>query len=237
MNDELLKRLIDVLERVERHLATPVATPTPTDTKVTPGRDTKNAEKCRKYRARKRVADTGSRPEISLSLVSKKDPSKEESKKEPRSEIEALGKNWPRDFREKFWAAYPKKVEKPYALKCLDKVRRSNVVEFPELLAGVARIDRSDPKFIKNPSTWLNRGCWTDGEGVITEEAERAAMLEEFHRAQINGRNVNGQGRSEAQAAEKSRTDNNPELRPDGAAVREIKTVARQLAFPQSRRG
>jgi hypothetical protein len=52
------------------------------------------------------------------------------------------------------------------------------------------------------------------------DAAERAAMLEEFHRAQLR-RNGNGQGASKETAAEKPRSDNAAELRPNGPAVRE----------------
>jgi hypothetical protein len=158
------------------------------------------------------------------SLTLKKEVIEEAIKRRKGSstEIEALGEKWPHDFRVQFWAAYPKKVEKPYALKCLDKVRRSNVVDFATVLAGVARIDRSNPKYIKNPSTWLNRGCWTDGEEAsapkLTDDEIRAKVQREIAEEIAEYEKTQKTGIRKGANGSASRTDNTPELRFAGGA-------------------
>ena len=88
--------------------------------------------------------------------------------KEERSEIVALG-DWPRDFREQFWAAYPKRVDKAGAMRKLDHVRRSGV-SFVALMSAVERYAalRLERQFTKSPLVWLNKGCWDDEHSVDT---------------------------------------------------------------------
>jgi hypothetical protein len=72
--------------------------------------------------------------------------------------------DWPTDFGDQFWQAYPRKTEKLAAMKKLASVRKSGVVTFVDLMAGVQRYAaaRTEPKFTKQPTTWLNAGCWAD---------------------------------------------------------------------------
>jgi hypothetical protein len=82
----------------------------------------------------------------------------ETEKKEP-----SLRSDWPSDFRERFWEAYPRKLEKKSALAILDKVRRTSGVPWARFIAAVrAYAATADPKFTKHPTTWLNKGCWDD---------------------------------------------------------------------------
>jgi hypothetical protein len=150
----------------------------------------------------------------------------------------ARARDWPRDYREQFWAAYPKKVEKPYALKCLDKVRLRDEVDFAVVLAGVARIDRADPKFIKNPSTWLNRGCWTDGEGP-TAPAVNVTLLEEHRRQCLEGSNGKGQAPvwRDTGLGQEGAGDVTELRSASGVVWGKDQAVEGQLAFPQSRSG
>lgn len=78
----------------------------------------------------------------------------------------ALDDGWPENFGDLFWQAYPRKTEKLSAMKKLATVRKSGVVTWPDLLAGVNRyaaaVKNNDPKFTKHPTTWLNAGCWAD---------------------------------------------------------------------------
>lgn len=74
---------------------------------------------------------------------------------------------WPRDYREQFWHAYPRKVSKITALKALDKVKDRGDVPFEKILSAIEKYKaylaqsgwRPDPK---HPATWLNGGCWDD---------------------------------------------------------------------------
>ncbi len=68
------------------------------------------------------------------------------------------------DF-EAWWRGYPRKVEKPTARKAFAKAWAE--ISDPDPLAvlteAVARyVERTDPAFLKHPTTWLNKGCWSD---------------------------------------------------------------------------
>jgi len=70
--------------------------------------------------------------------------------------------DWPKDFRERFWEAYPRKVGKHGALQELARVRRKSV-SFEKLISAVrAYAATADPNFTKHPQTWLSKGCWDD---------------------------------------------------------------------------
>jgi uncharacterized protein YdaU (DUF1376 family) len=69
--------------------------------------------------------------------------------------------DWPADYREVFWEAYPRKVGKKGALRELDRHRKS--VSFEKLISAVrAYTATADPQFTKHPKTWLTNGCWDD---------------------------------------------------------------------------
>lgn len=85
--------------------------------------------------------------------------------KQERSEFVSLAKcGWPKDFREQFWAKYPRKIGKKAAFRKLETIAKSQEIEFETLLSAVARIAGSvtDPKFIPHPLTWLNQGRYLD---------------------------------------------------------------------------
>jgi hypothetical protein len=69
--------------------------------------------------------------------------------------------DWPSDYQEIFWEAYPRKVGKKGALRELDRHRKS--VSFEKLISAVrAYTATADPQFTKHPKTWLHNGCWDD---------------------------------------------------------------------------
>jgi hypothetical protein len=65
---------------------------------------------------------------------------------------------------DKFWAVYPKKDDKPLALRSFTKALDRTTLEV--IVAGAERY-RDDPNreagFTKNPSTWLNADAWANG--------------------------------------------------------------------------
>jgi hypothetical protein len=76
-------------------------------------------------------------------------------------------------FEREWWPQYPagRRVEKIAAKKMAKAIiegRRSDGLKATpvELLAGVMRyaaaMTGKDPQYIKHPTTWLSRGCWTD---------------------------------------------------------------------------
>jgi hypothetical protein len=64
--------------------------------------------------------------------------------------------------------AYVEKIEaKKLTRAIIEGRRRDGLKATPqELLAGVIRyaavMTGKDPRYVKHPTTWLNKGCWTD---------------------------------------------------------------------------
>lgn len=93
---------------------------------------------------------------------------KKESKKESIGQNATKGDkpDWPKDYREQFWAVVPRKVAKADAMRALDKVRKSGTVTWAALMQGAhrwrAEAARTETRFVKHPATWLNKGCWDD---------------------------------------------------------------------------
>lgn len=78
-------------------------------------------------------------------------------------EEEKVSSDWPKDFREVFWTEYPKRVGKIGALKVLESIHKRGAVPWAKLIDAVrAYKSAADPKFTKDPQTWLNKGCWDD---------------------------------------------------------------------------
>lgn len=89
-----------------------------------------------------------------------------ESKEESISRASALDDGWPTDYGDQFWLLYPRRTEKLAAMKKLAALRKSGVVTWADLIAGVKRYAaekaNTEQQFIKHPTVWLNKGCWTD---------------------------------------------------------------------------
>jgi hypothetical protein len=88
----------------------------------------------------------------------------EEEKKERLSSLRSGSSGWPSDYREQFWAKYPRKTGKAAAIRKLDGVRKAGKVEFSTIMTAVEKYAAAnrDPQFIKHPETWINKGCWDD---------------------------------------------------------------------------
>jgi hypothetical protein len=101
----------------------------------------------------------------------KKETQDKTEEREPSLRSGALAVNvsrgtsdWPEDYHDEFWNAYPRKKAKKAAFKALDRIRRSGEVTFDRLMAGVKKIPIGEPVFIPHPATWLNAGRWDDEE-------------------------------------------------------------------------
>lgn len=70
--EELLQQILATLQRIERHLATPTDTRNDTKTtpKTTPRRARANAEKCKRYRAKKKAATPTPTPGVATPSLS-----------------------------------------------------------------------------------------------------------------------------------------------------------------------
>lgn len=78
----------------------------------------------------------------------------------------ARANDWPRDYREQFWAVYPKRVGKGAAMKRLEAIHKADRVAFPVILNAARlyaeHVKGSDPRYTAHPATWLNEGRWDD---------------------------------------------------------------------------
>ena len=73
---------------------------------------------------------------------------------------------------EKFWKAYPNKKGKDYAEECFYKAKEKKKFIIDDLLSAIEeqkkereRLEKIPKSFVpswKNPSTWINQGCWKD---------------------------------------------------------------------------
>lgn len=105
-------------------------------------------------------------------------------------------KNNKKEFLQQFetwWSEYPNKKSKQDAQRIFEKLLAAQRVSFDELLAGAkayaehCRQEKTDPHYIKHPSTWLNQGCWADeyalpkSQNRWSEDDEDNAKWEAFY--------------------------------------------------------
>ena len=69
---------------------------------------------------------------------------------------------------DEWWKVYPVKKSKLAALNKFDEVLREQSATFDELMEGARKYadevyyEKTENRYIKHPSTWLNQGCWAD---------------------------------------------------------------------------
>jgi hypothetical protein len=121
-----------------------------------------------------------------------------EPKQEPNPEPKKRRKTapWPADFREQFWALYPKRknTSRKAAWTRLEGLEREDRVEFSDVMAGLriyaermnakVKQDRKNEQFIAHAITWINQERWE------TEEADQRETPEERHRRMLSRRSV-----------------------------------------------
>jgi hypothetical protein len=113
---------------------------------------TERVKRCRELKRNVSVTP----PETEAETQTEAQPEKKETREDALDD-------WPRDYREQFWQAYPNKVGKPKALGKLDGIRKRGVV-FSDIMDGLARYIRAKPndRSWLNPETFLNQERWTD---------------------------------------------------------------------------
>lgn len=91
----------------------------------------------------------------------------------------------------RFWAAYPKRVEKKGAQAKFEAAVKSGVD--PERIISAAeayaKSDNVRRGFAKHPTTWLNAGCWDDEQAAapIPQQDPAQAQRADFLRKIANG--------------------------------------------------
>lgn len=116
------------------------------------------------------VTDNLARGDSGVTLTTREPPENHPDKRSSSTDIEGAFAAW--------WSTYPKRAgkidaERKYRLA----LRRKDVTE--EILLEGARRYRDDPTredaYTKDPSTWLNRGCWADEGPTRPGKADRFA--------------------------------------------------------------
>lgn len=96
---------------------------------------------------------------------------------------------WPADYREQFWEAYPRRIAKRAAFKVLERVcAKEQGLPFEVLLSAVKVYARSvagkDMQYVAHPATWLNAGRWDDDPAALGGKAGAATdTLWRHHKA------------------------------------------------------
>jgi hypothetical protein len=79
---------------------------------------------------------------------------------------EQLNDDWPKDYLDNFWSAYPPKgrVGKVAVARKLGVIRRGKTVTFVRLIGSVTRyaMAKHGSNYVLNAMTWLNQGRWED---------------------------------------------------------------------------
>ena len=79
---------------------------------------------------------------------------------------------------DRFWQHYPRKVSKIAARRKWDAAIKSGVdaediISAAEAFAAFVKADQTEPRFIKHPDVWLNKGCWEDELEPASERTAR----------------------------------------------------------------
>lgn len=85
---------------------------------------------------------------------------------EPSKALAVPG-DWPADYREQFWKAFPRRTKKDTAMKALEKVAKAGKTRWADLINAIERYKLSrdvQRGCVMHPATWLNGGCWKDEE-------------------------------------------------------------------------
>jgi len=123
-----------------------------------------STERVKRFRnAQRNVSSAVSETACSVSVSDSVSVSSSEKEKEEKK-VSLRSDDWPKDYGDRFWQAYPRKTEKLSAMKKLATIRKSGIVTFADLMAGVKRYAAvgTEPQYTKHPTTWLNAGCWSD---------------------------------------------------------------------------
>lgn len=68
---------------------------------------------------------------------------------------------------DRFWRHYPRKVSKAAAKRKWATVLKAGtdpevIIAAAAAFAAFVASERTEPRFVKHPDAWLNKGCWED---------------------------------------------------------------------------
>lgn len=81
---------------------------------------------------------------------------------------------------DEFWKAYPKKECKKGALKKFSQIIKAKEATAEQLISGAKgyckKVAGKNPQYTKQPTTWLNNGCWNDeeSEAILEDKTWRS---------------------------------------------------------------
>lgn len=71
--------------------------------------------------------------------------------------------DWPEDYRDLLWKAYPRKTEKKAGMQALEALFRKDCTEFAALMEAARRVaDTTEPTYAKALHRWIKGECWND---------------------------------------------------------------------------
>lgn len=80
------------------------------------------------------------------------------------SEVLACPSDWPSDYENQWWKAYPRKHDKKPAMKVLNRIAKAGKTPWEELIAGTRHyaeaVAGKEARYIKHPATFLNAESW-----------------------------------------------------------------------------
>lgn len=92
---------------------------------------------------------------------------REEENKRISNNKKTYKKVFSKEFEE-WWKETPRKVSKDDAFRKFNTILAGKIATYDELMNGMKRYaehcrhEKTEDRFIKHPSTWLNQGCWKD---------------------------------------------------------------------------
>lgn len=88
----------------------------------------------------------------------------EEQSLSSASEVLACPSDWPSDYENQWWKAYPRKHDKKPAMKVLNRIAKAGKNPWDELIAGTRHyaeaVAGKEARYIKHPATFLNAESW-----------------------------------------------------------------------------
>lgn len=93
------------------------------------------------------------------------------------------------DFAE-FWAAYPRKVAKPQAMKAWKRISpdqelKKRIIDDVRKRSSSQDWTKDNGTFIPHPATYLNNQRWEDSAPAVAPKADPAALLAEYNAAKF----------------------------------------------------
>jgi len=135
-------------------------------------------------------ADCGSLPQVAASCGEKSLESESESESESEIESESEKRKAQETWFEKFWKAYPRKVNRVGARKAFDKIKPDEAL-LERMVAAIGKQIESEQwtkdggQYIPHPATWLNGHRWEDE--LAPAKSKKVLPFQDFNQRDYSG--------------------------------------------------